>query len=340
MPSLRNLLDWKRLLGLAVALGLLFLSFYKTNLRELWETLSRINPLLLLGALGSSVLMNWAKGMRWREIMMGVKKISKSRIFALFHVGQMINLSLPALTGQAARVVMLSKQENLSKTFGFTTVVMEVLFDGISLIILMYVSSFIFSFPPWVRKAEIYAALALAVLLLVLTLILRNQRALAYFGKTKIRRRFPRLYEHLHRISVSVSAGLHTLKSPVQILKVSAFSILVWVFHVGIAIMLVKAFDLNVPAWAGVVIIIINSVALMIPLTPGNIGSFQIAVIAALAMFRVPKSEAAAFSIVMHFMDIAPVFAIGIVVLFTNQLTFARLRQETISAAREREPAA
>ena len=39
MATLKKFLDWKRLVGLLVALGLLFATFYKTDFNELWRTL-------------------------------------------------------------------------------------------------------------------------------------------------------------------------------------------------------------------------------------------------------------------------------------------------------------
>ena len=328
MAQLKQLLDWKRLVGLLVALGLLFATFYKTDFGELWQTLRRVDFWLLSAAFVFALLMNWAKAMRWGEIMRGVKIIKPMRILALFHLGQMINLSLPVLTGQAGRVVMVARQEGLSKTFCLTTVFMEVLFDGFTLVVLIYLSSFIFSFPDWVRQAEIYAALGILGLILFFSLVVRKQRALAYFGKTKIRRRFPRMYDKLRSISRSITDGLHTLRSLRQILKVSAYSILIWLFHVGVACTLILAFELDVPVWAGVVVIIVNSFLLLVPISPGNIGSFQLAVFGALAMFGVPKAEAIAFSLVLHLMDLAPVFIVGIGFMFTNQLTFSRLRKQ------------
>jgi len=334
---LRKIFGWKRVVGILIAFGLLFVSFYKIDLQELWQTLRRINFLYIIGAFVSAVGMNWAKGMRWREIMINVRPIAKTRIFALFHVSQMINLSLPALTGQAGRIVMLSKQEGLSKTFCFTTVVMEVLFDGISLIVLIYASSFIFAFPDWIRDVELYVTAVMAFLILILSIMIRKQRALVYFGKTKIRKRFPRLYVKLKIWAKSVSEGLNALTSATQILKISFYSILIWLFHICVAVLLIWAFKLDVPAWAGVVIIIVNSLLLLVPITPGNVGSFQLVVIAALAFFGVPRAEAAAFSVVMHFMDIVPVFAIGICFLFTSHLTFRKLRDETVQEAQKTE---
>ena len=329
-------MDWKKVLGVVVAIGLLILSFHNVNLKELWGSIAGLNFLYLLGSFCSAVAMNWAKGMRWRALIRDVKPVSKLRVFALFHVGQMINLSLPALTGQAGRIVMLSKAEGLSKTFCFTTVAMEVLFDGVSLIVLVYLASFIFAFPQWLRQAEIYAAIGVGVVLLVGVIIWRNQRSLEYFGKTRIKRRFPGLYMKLQKWTNSMISGMTSLKSGRGILEVSFYSILVWLFHVLIAVALIKAFKLDVPAWAGVVVVIVNSFLLMIPISPGNIGSFQFIVIGVLVeFFSVPKPEAAAFSLVLHFMDIVPVFIIGIYFLFTNHITFRKLRAEAESDAQE-----
>lgn len=327
--KLKVVFDWKKALGIAVALVLLYLSFRKVDFAELWDTLLSVNWLYLLVALGCAVGMNWAKGMRWRALIRDYKPIGRMRVFALFHVGQMINLSLPALTGQAGRIVMLSKLENLSKTFCFTTVAMEVLFDGISLIILVYAASFIFKFPLWIRQAEIYAAIAVAIVLIVGFVVWRNQRALEYWSKTKLRRRFPKFYTKLESWMESISHGLASLKSARRIFEVSYYSLLVWLFHVMIAVMLILAFDLKVAAWAGIVVVIVNSFLLMVPISPGNIGSFQFIVIGVLhEFFNVPKAEAGAFSIVLHFMDIFPVFMIGIFFLFTSHFRFRKLRAE------------
>lgn len=333
-------LDWKKLLGIAVAIGLLVLSFHNVNLSELWQSIARLNFLFLAASFGSAVAMNWAKGMRWRALIREVKPISRMRVFALFHIGQMINLSLPALTGQAGRIVMLSRAEQLSKTFCFTTVAMEVLFDGVSLIVLVYLASFIFAFPVWIRQAEIYAAITVGFLILIGLIIWRNQRSLAHFGKTKIQRRFPNLYTKLQKWTQSMISGMAALKSGRGILEVSFYSILVWIFHVLVAVSLILAFKLDVQAWAGVVVVIINSFLLMIPISPGNIGSFQIIVISVLhELFKVPRAEAAAFSIVLHFMDIVPVYIIGIYFLFTNHFTFRKLREEAEIEAKEPDPA-
>jgi uncharacterized protein (TIRG00374 family) len=325
-----KILDWKKLVGAAIAIGLLYLSFHNVDFGELWSSLTRIHPLYLLGAGASAVAMNWAKGMRWRVLIREVKVISKQRAFALFHIGQMINLSIPMLGGQAGRIVMLAKQEGLSKTFCFTTVAMEVLFDAVSLILLIYVASFLFAIPAWVREAEVYAAIGVGLFILMLVLVMRYERGLAYFGKKIIRRRFPRLYKRLEKWMTSMKNGMASLRSSKGVFTIGFYSLLVWFFHIGICVMLIGAFGLKAPFWAGAVVVIVNSFLLLIPISPGNLGSFQITVITALSFFNVSHAEAAAFSIVLHFMDYAPVFTIGFVLLLTNNFSFKKLREESV----------
>lgn len=332
-----KILDWKKLLGVVVAIGLLYLSFHNVDLRALWHSVTRIHPIYLLGAVVSAVFMNWAKGMRWRALIRDVKVISKPRAFALFHVGQMINLSIPMLGGQAGRIVMLAKQEGLSKTFCFTTVAMEVLCDAVSLVLLIYLASFLFAIPSWIREVEIFAAVGVGLMILTLILLMRYERGLAYFGKKTIRRRFPRLYKKLEKWTTSMSQGIAAVRSSRGVFTLGFYSLLVWFFHIGICVMLIQAFGLKAPFWAGAVVVIINSFLLLIPVSPGNLGSFQITVITALSFFDVSHAEAAAFSIVLHFLDYAPVFTIGFILLITNNFSFKKLREETVREAQQGE---
>jgi len=176
-------------------------------------------------------------------------------------------------------------------------------------------------------------------MVLTLILLMRYERGLAYFGKKTIRRRFPRLYKKLEKWTGSMSHGIASMRSRRGILTIGFYSLLVWLFHIGICIMLIRAFGLKAPFWAGAVVVMINSFLLLIPVSPGNLGSFQITVIGALSLFDVSHAEAAAFSIVLHFMDYAPVFAIGFIMLTTNQLFFQKLRQETVLEAQQQEGA-
>jgi uncharacterized protein (TIRG00374 family) len=178
--------------------------------------------------------------------------------------------------------------------------------------------------------------MALGTILIVVVTAWRNQRALEYFGKKWIRRRFPTFYTKLEKWTDSMINGMASLKSGKRILEVSGYSILIWLFHVMIAVLLIQAFRLDIRAWAGVVVVIINSFLLMIPISPGNIGSFQFIVINVLhEFFNVPKAGAAAFSLVLHVMDIVPVFVFGIYFLFTNHITFRAMRREAEEEAHQ-----
>jgi uncharacterized membrane protein YbhN (UPF0104 family) len=132
----------------------------------------------------------------------------------------------------------------------------------------------------------------------------------------------------------SITQGIAAVHA-VRVYSRSGFILIMSGSYIGICVMLIHAFGLKAPFWAGAVVVIINSFLLLIPVSPGNLGSFQITVITALSFFDVSHAEAAAFSIVLHFMDYAPVFTIGFILLITNNFSFKKLREETVREAQQ-----
>ena len=59
------------------------------------------------------------------------------------------------------------------------------------------------------------------------------------------------------------------------------------------------SFGFDFPLWVAIVVMIVNTLAIMIPVTPGNIGTFQFACIVGLAFFDVPKDTALGFSLLL-----------------------------------------
>ncbi len=87
-------------------------------------------------------------------------------------------------------------------------------------------------------------------------------------------------------------------------------------------------FNLDLPIWAAVVVIIINYLALMVPVTPGNIGSFQLAVVAGLNIFGVPKTEAVLFSVILYLVDMLPMMALSAFFLFKEHFSISEISED------------
>ena len=108
------------------------------------------------------------------------------------------------------------------------------------------------------------------------------------------------------------------------------YSLLLWVSHALVMVFTIMMFGIDMPIWGALVILVVNSVLLMFPITPGNLGTFQWACIASMALFNVDKSSALSFSIILHMMDMIPVFMAGLIFLYLDHLRFSELREESL----------
>ncbi|MBD3216884.1 MAG: flippase-like domain-containing protein [candidate division Zixibacteria bacterium] len=323
--------------GILLALVLLVLCFYDLDFSQLWQTLTKIRFTYLIPAFLLGMLKVFFTAMRWKMLIDKRKDISVRRIYSVYSFGQLVNISLPALTGQAARVIILNKTENLPKTFGATTILMEATFDGLCLILLLTVSSFFFTFPGWITRYVFILGLVLLALIAAYTLILINRRGLTYLGKKKIRRRFPRFYKKLEKLAKSFNSGIESLTSLRHISIVFMYSCLMWICSVGVVVFLIAAFDeafgLEVPYWMAMILVSITAFFTTVPITPGNVGTFQWIVIGILKQVYggdVTKEVAVGFSIILHFLNLLPVWITGLFFLFRDHFGVKEIRKESL----------
>jgi uncharacterized membrane protein YbhN (UPF0104 family) len=67
-------------------------------------------------------------------------------------------------------------------------------------------------------------------------------------------------------------------------------------------------------AWyVGLVVLVVTTVSIVIPSTPGYVGTYHYLCQLSLMMFGVPASEALSFAVVAHAVSIVPVTVIGLI---------------------------
>jgi uncharacterized protein (TIRG00374 family) len=172
----------------------------------------------------------------------------------------------------------------------------------------MAASSTVVVFPGWLANSGLLAGGVLAVLLTLFLLIVHNRRKIRVFGRRKVKVRYPRLFEKIRHVSRSFADALDMLKSTRHTLLTAIFSLCLWASHALVIIFLIKSLGITIPLVGAIVILVVNSVLLMFPITPGNLGTFQIACVFSMTtLFNVPKENAVSFSIVLHLLDLVPI---------------------------------
>jgi len=321
---------WKKKHFWGSLIALLLLAFCVKDIHsdDLRQLASRINLYYIIPTLALSFAMIIFKALRWKTIVERTKRISIGRIIPMFSAAQVVNIVMPALTGQVARIVLFARKEGLSKSYVFSTIVLEVLFDAISLLIfIVTLSAASFAFPKEYRQIGFIIAFATVALLAVLYLILHYEEPIGVLGKKLLRGRWPGVYITLKKFSRSFTKGLEMLKSGQYFIKTLIYSLASWVSHILVVYYLFKAFGLKLPILAATVVMVVNTIALMIPITPGNAGTFELAVVASLLAFKTIKSDAVLFALALHIIDLIPIFVMGSLFLFTKRVTMKEMKE-------------
>jgi len=319
---------WKKKQFWGTMFGLVLLTYCVKDIRlsELESLLYRVNVYYLLAALVAGFLFVALKGLRWRLMISQQKHLTIQRVVTLYAAGQFLSIVMPALTGQVGRVMLFSRKEDLRKTYVFSTIVLEVLFDGISLIVFMFVTSLAFAFPSEYRYLSFVVAGSTVGALVLLYLILQYQDNLENIAHRRLRARWPGIYITSRKFIRSFTKGIEMLRSSQHMFGTLAFSLASWTSHMLVVWFLFLAFGLSLPFATAAVVMIINTIVLMIPITPGNAGTFEVAVSTSLAAFSVGRSDAVLFALALHLVDLLPVFCFGYLFMYLEKLSLKEIK--------------
>lgn len=323
-----RLLKRKRFWATVIALGLIIYLFRDFNFREVWDIIININFWYLIPLSVLEVIIAFIRSQRWKYIIDPGKKIGTWNMFSTFSIGMMINLLLPALTGQVARIFLLAKKEEIKKTFAFTSVVLEVLFDAIVLFGLLVLVSSFYVFPDYLRSSWLIGGMLVLALTIFLYWISRKHSEVADKIENGDFGQKGGVGERIREVKATFVYGLKMLRSSKHLLVVTGLTIASWSLQACMVYLLIAAFNLKINLWGAVVIMVINTLMVMVVVTPINIGTFQLACIFALSLFNIEKQTALSYSIVLHAFNYIPPVIIGWLFSLREGLSFKKLYRE------------
>lgn len=318
----------KRFWAAVLAIALSIFIFRDFNFDRIWPIIKGINFWYLIPLSVCEFVIAFVRSQRWKFIIDAGKKVDSLSIFSTFSIGMMMNLLMPALTGQVARIFLLARKEEIKKTTAFTSVVLEVLFDALVLVGLLFVVSLFYVFPESIRSWEIIGGILVIALAVLLWRMSRHHHEAELKVKRRIELPAISLVERLTDIKNSFIVGLKMLRSRKHLYMVSGLTVLSWLLQAIMVYLLIAAFSLNITFWGAVIIMIINTVLVTIVVTPVNIGTFQLACVFALSLFHIDRQTALSFSIILHTFNYLPPLLLGWYFSIREGLSFKRLIRE------------
>ena len=362
-------------LGLLVSAVCLYFVLRGVQWGEVWRHLSEVDLLLfglsMLLMLAAYFLMTW----RWRHLLdpltvpvpagataidggpsppaaRGVRsQANLLNLYGKMLTGYFFNAFFPARAGDLVRAYLLGRKTGLRKTTILATIVIEKAFDGIVLLVLLLLSLVLL---PSVGTAGVGgldpdllawvagAGIAVAIVGLVVFYMFSGQIA-RLVGSIMSRLPLPERLKRLPvRLIKTFAGGMHVFKSPLPLVSAAAISVLVWLV---VALMFLAglmsfrtAFPADLTGVAGLFFITgLVNLGLLVPALPGNVGTYEALVVAAMAFFRVDKELAVAFALIFHVGQLVVTLVVGLFAFWAQNMSLAEMRPVEAAAEREAE---
>jgi phosphatidylinositol alpha-mannosyltransferase len=326
-----------RRIGLAAAgvtgIGLTALAAQKIGIDNVVESIVRSDLSWVWVACGLMALSLFFRAASWYWIVRAALPLAPVRrrdVTSATMIGVLMSATLPARLGEPARAMSLARRiGRMRETFPVLlgTLVSQTVLNLFALAMLgviivsttdLFHSStqklFAFSFVP---------LLLLVVVLLGPPLMRRNGNG-----------RLARIGSAMHDALLQVRAGLRIFRNPRRGAAAAAAQLGAWAIQLAACWALLAALGLSDQAGIGAAaaVLFAVNVTAVVPVTPSNIGVFQLAVISVLHTgFGVSTPDALAYGVILQAVEIATAVALGLPALVREGLTWSDLRVQALA---------
>lgn len=325
----------KLLFGLGLGAVFMYFAFRKVDFAQMGDAFKRANYWYLLLALFFIFFSHWMRAVRWRYLMAPIQKVKTKHLFTALIIGYMANTFTPAHLGEFLRAYVLGRKTQVKTSSIFGTIVIERIIDVLTLLFLMALTFVVFPFPDWVTKSG-YAMFAGVVILLVLLIIIKRNRDKSLRILNKIMRPLPK------KISLKVDGLFHSFFDGVVGLKnwrhyviTAVLSLLIWACYGAALQVSFYAFDFvsqyNLPWTAALVVLVITTISIIVPSSPGYVGTYHLLCQLSLGMFAIPKSEALTFAFVLHGINFIPILIVGLIIASVEGISLSKAPQTSLT---------
>ena len=300
--------------SLAVAGLFLFLAFRNVALDQLRDAFAQLDARWLVPALGVSLLLQVFRAWRWQLELRPLARVPFGLLWVVTSVAYMAINLLPARVGEVVRPWLLSRRAPIGFSNVVGTLIVEKTMD--SAVIVFYILLGLITttnLPLWVRRGALFPAGAFVFMAaLVVLLWWRGERVVE---RGLVRFLPARLGARVLGVARALVDGMRILGDARLAAGVFVVSVALWFLPILSSWIMTRAFQLEVPFNAALVVFIFIGFGTALPQAPGMVGTYQYACILALGLFGVPQPTALAYGLVLNAVQLSTLVAQGLVAL-------------------------
>lgn len=307
-------------LGLMISATALFWLSRQFDFVELTGALSQVD-LLVLAPVPMLILMSFAlRAQRWRLLVDHQPPVRFWQSFSALMIGCLINNILPARAGDVVRALELGRTERISRTKVFATLMTERTVDLVMTLTLLVSALLSYpALPEWIKKAGILIFLlsiaAMSILILVHTTGRRWISPLvglfAQWLPGAVRRK-------IDRMVISALEGIAGMFRPSHAVGFLLLTGFIWIIEVVIVYNVAASVGLELALGNALLVLLVLAVGSMVPSSPGQLGTYELVGLSALALIAIQGPSALAFILLLHLLTLMGSTTIGVMCLLAR----------------------
>ncbi len=240
-------------------------------------------------------------------------------------IGYMFNSVIPR-GGEITRPVILAKNENISKAAAFGTILVERIFDALSVLAAFGISLFIYkgklasAFPDYsVEKIALWSSFltALAVAF-VLVIIFNFEKSEKIIEKITSKVVPAKIKSKIHDVLISLINGVLFVRYPKQYFAIFVYTILIWVCYILSTYLTFFACGIdNLGFMDANLVLTMVTFAMFLPLPGNSAGAFHLICTATLVnIFAIGRDNAFGYATISHLTGFLLQIIIGAIYFF------------------------
>jgi len=223
----------------------------------------------------------------------------------------------------------------------FATLVLDRLFDGFTVLVILLVTFFTVKLPAGMEKVQQglvvggYVTLLLYLVVIVFLVFLKRRTTSTLKLVSVLLRPFPaKLAGKVIPLLGSFIAGIRLTSRPAELLALVVSSMFIWLTAVWPIDLILRAFGIHLPISASMFIMVLLVFAVMVPAAPGYVGTYHLACVTGLMAFAIQKELALGVALIIHGIGFFPVILAGFYCLWRGNLSLGRISDSSLKEER------
>ncbi|MCA1724264.1 MAG: flippase-like domain-containing protein, partial [Thermomicrobia bacterium] len=288
-------------IGIAISVLFLYLALRGQNFSALWTAMREASYAWLLPAILCYFAGVVIRTYRWHILLRSTCDIPMRRLWPVIVIGYMANNILPLRAGELVRTYVLSEREKVSRSATLATIVVERVFDGLTMLTFIVIAALFIDINTRVRQLVIVAAL-----LFLGGLALFFFLAFSSAWRVRILRPlFARLPQAItvraEALMIEFVAGLGSLRRAGDSGLVALSSLAAWGAEATMYALVARGFGISLAPAGAMLTTGVANLFTLVPSSPGYIGPFEAGTLLVVQqILRLPVETTGAFALVLH----------------------------------------